>query len=81
MPFNFTAPAAVPLTLKYDGTADLEILNSSTSAVLAQQALANTSGVTINGFASGANSLTVNYSGGEIAVPVTYSGALVPTTR
>jgi hypothetical protein len=72
-PFVFNAPAAVRITLKYDGASELEIVDAS-GTVLAEQLLASTSNVVVNGFTSGASALTVNY-GNPFAVPVTYNGA------
>ncbi len=73
IPFTFTAPVAEALTLKYDGTSELEILNQS-GTMLAEQTLASTSNVVVNGFTSGTNSLKVDY-GNEITIPVAYNGA------
>ena len=61
------------------GSATIEILDSATNNVLAQQNLADTTGVAIDGAPSGTNTLTVDYSGGSIPVPVAFNGAFSAT--
>ncbi len=69
--YNSTGPLHV--TLRVAG-ADYEILDTASGNLLASQPIAETSEVDITGIAHSVSTLTVDFSGGAIVVPINYNG-------
>ena len=68
-PFNVTGTG---LTVKQNGN-DIEVLNSS-NMVVDQRPISSVSQVNLIGVGGMANTATVDYSGGEFTIPVTFTG-------